>query len=302
MYKWEKRIINFVQKHIIIFAMIFISLIALLLRYYLLPIESKDYIDFIIEWYNVLQDNGGILAIDTTMSNYTSPYMILLALLTYIPIKPLISVKALSIIFDFILAFVASRIVFNITHKNKFAIMTYIILLLLPTVFLNYAAWAQCDSIYVSFLLLCILYIIKERPLRAFIFFGIAFAFKLQAIFLLPALIIYYFISKKISIKYFFIIPAIWILSCIPPIIAGQSVENAMSVYLEQVKYYDMSLSFNYPNIPLFVEDYNNDLFVRVFFVFTIAILLVGLIYMIYKKTNVDNENFIVFCIWGAYV
>ena len=62
---------------------------------------------------------------------------------------------------------------------------------------MNGAMWAQCDMMYVTFLLLCALFFYKEKYVASFLWLGVAFSLKLQAVFLCPALLILYVVRKR---------------------------------------------------------------------------------------------------------
>lgn len=64
---------------------------------------------------------------------------------------------------------------------------------------LNLSVWGQCDSIYVTFVIWTIYFLYKEKYRKAFIFLGIAFAFKLQAVFIMP-IVFYMYFTKKNSV------------------------------------------------------------------------------------------------------
>ena len=92
-----------------------ITLLALIIRFLFLPIRSGDFNGFLIHWFNTLKENGGFLAIKNPIGDYNIPYLTILAGLTYLPISPLISIKMVSILFEFIGALFASLIVKKLT-------------------------------------------------------------------------------------------------------------------------------------------------------------------------------------------
>lgn len=94
-----------------------------------------------------------------------------------------------------------------------------IAVLFLPTVVMNGAMWAQCDMMYVTFLLLCTLFFYKEKYVISFIWLGVAFSLKLQAVFLCPALLILYVVRKKFSALNFLWMPAMLEIFAIPSVI-----------------------------------------------------------------------------------
>lgn len=62
---------------------------------------------------------------------------------------------------------------------------------------------------------------LREKYRLAFVFLGIAFAFKLQAIFILPAYVIYYFCSRKFPITRFLYIPLCYLIGGLPALGSG---------------------------------------------------------------------------------
>ena len=126
--------------------------------------------------------------------------------------------------------------------------LTYAGAVMLPSVVLNSAAWGQCDSVYVVFCVLCFWLLGRKKYTAAFLSCGMAFAFKLQAIFLMPFLILCYLKERKFSLLNFLLIPAVMILSGLGGILAGRSVLAPFQIYLEQTGYY-ASLSMNYPSV-----------------------------------------------------
>ena len=100
--------------------------------------------------------------------------------------------------------------------------MAYAVVLFLPSVVLNSAAWAQCDAMYTAALLACLYYLLVNRPNRAVLAFSIAFVLKLQAIFFAPFLLLLV-LKRKIKLRSLVLIPAVYILSIIPAAIMGRS-------------------------------------------------------------------------------
>ena len=92
MFKTEKKIIEFCEKHYILLGFIVISIMALLIRLSLFKFESGDYLMFLKDWFSYLKDNGGFLALKNYPGDYNAPYMTIMSLLTYIPITPLYSI------------------------------------------------------------------------------------------------------------------------------------------------------------------------------------------------------------------
>ncbi len=271
---------------------IIISIAAIFIRFMFFNVVSGDYKYFLSGWFDTLKDNGGIFAIKDHIGNYTAPYMFILAILTYIPIKSLYTIKIVSIIFDFIAAFVAARIVYKLCKNEEkakfFSVCTYATILFSPTVILNSAAWGQCDIIYTTFVLISLYFLFDKKYTKAFIFLGIAFSFKLQTIFILPLYIILYLKDDDISILNFFMIPIAVFIINIPALLLGRSIITLVSQYMTQVGQYK-ELTMNLTNIYTFVPDYYK-LLSTAGILFTIFLFIMLTMFVITYKFKMNNK------------
>lgn len=269
-----------------------ISILAIFIRLKFFNVVSGDYKYFLEGWFNTLKDNGGIFAIKDHIGNYTAPYMFILAILTYIPIKSLYTIKIVSIIFDFIGAFVASRMVYKLCgnehYKKLLSVCTYAAILFSPTVILNGSAWGQCDIIYTTFVLISLYFLFDKKYTKAFIFLGIAFSFKLQTIFILPLYIILYFKDDDMSIINFVMIPVAVFIINIPAILLGRPITSLVSQYMTQVGQYK-DLTMNLTNIYTFIPNYYN-LFSTAGILFTIFIFIMLTMFIITYKFTINNK------------
>ena len=252
MKKTEKKIVDLITNHYEIIMISILVILSLLLRYKMLPFESDDYKYFLSKWFDNLANNGGLLGIKNYTGDYNAPYVILLSLLTYIPIKSLFSIKLISIIFDYLIAILAAKFIYDICEnknsKKIYSIITFLIFIFLPTIVINASMWAQCDVIYAFFIVLSLYFLNKEKMTPSFIYLGVAFAFKLQTIFILPLYIIIYLKKKNFSILNFLWIPFINIILSLPSIIINKSITEVFSVYFNQLSTYK-SLTLKFPNL-----------------------------------------------------
>ena len=230
-----------------------ITILAIIARSIVLKYNSGDYDLFLEPWFHQLKLYGGLGGLAYNIGNYTPAYMTILAILTYFPVDPLISIKIVSIIFDFVGALaikkIAEELLQNKKYKEKVSLLLYTICLFLPTVFLNSAYWAQSDSIYTAFVLLSILYLIRKNYKIAILFFGIAISFKLQAIFIFPLYVLMYISERKIKLKYFLIIPFVIFVLSLPKVIYSQDLLAGFKVYINQAGTYSQYITLNFPNI-----------------------------------------------------
>ena len=223
---------------------ILISIVALGIRVMLFNYISHDMQNFVLVWINQLENNGGIRALGLEIGNYNIIYMTLLALLTYIPLPKMILVKMISVIFDFVIALAGAIIITDViknkTKKQEIFLISYGILLLIPSLILNSAMWGQCDSIYVAFIILSIMFLIKNQYIKSIIMLGIAFAFKLQTVFIFPLYGLIYLGKKKFPFYYFFIIPIVNFASWLPAMLNGRCITSCLNVYLVQTETIDI--------------------------------------------------------------
>jgi len=312
--KLNEKIYDFIEKEKNIILFILITIMAWLVRMFLINFVSGDFQAFIGNWFYELKENGGLHALNINIGDYNSPYITILALLTYLPINPVISVKMVSIIFDYICAFAVMKIINIIFDKNQhrelYGLLAYGVILFLPTVILNSACWGQADSIYTAFVLISIKYLLEKKYLKSFIFLGISFAFKLQFIFILPVYILVYIADRKFPIYYFLIIPIVNLIMCIPAIIFGKSILSCINVYINQTSEWAEYLCMNFPGICslLFpISKYNyvvqpSGNIAKVGILITIFIYVLIAFMVIYKKIKFDKQRIIEFSLWSIMI
>lgn len=299
MLKFEEKVLDFCKKNYKIIFCIFITILALIIRVKMLSYNNGDYASFLKPWFDDLKANGGLKGLATYKGDYNAAYMTILALLTYLPINSLFSIKFVSIAFDFFLAISCGALASELVKKNKkfYFLVTYSIVLFIPSVLLNGAFWAQCDSIYTTFIVLSLIFMVKEKYIPSFIMLGIAFSFKLQFIFILPLFILLYIIKKKISILHFLIIPLMNFIMCLPAIIAGKPLMECINVYFNQTNTYKYSLVLNFPNI---YQIFNGspDIFYTVGEIVTILVCAFALLFVLYKNVKFNNEKILLLGVW----
>lgn len=270
---------NIQSVDIIAFAVI-ISL-GIIARMAFLEIRSADYNSFLVHWFSELKEFGGLSAIGRSVGNYTPPYIYLMSILTYIPISGLFSIKLLSMIFDLLLA--VAMFIFVFREKKDFvsAMMAFAAVFLAPTVVLNSSAWAQCDGIYSFFVLLSLFAFIREKPNAAMIFFSVALCFKLQAIFFLPVIALFYF-NEKLKLRHFLWVPCCYFISILPAWIMGRPLKELLTVYIGQAGT-NKAMSLNCPNFYSVVSSSKDSSLSFAGIILCMAVIFVA-IYLIYKS------------------
>lgn len=224
------------------------------LRFSGLNFMSVDIQDFLLDWYDRFALDG-FQALQEPFSNYTPPYLYLLFLATrtigFIP--KVAAIKLIPICFDFLNAFLVYRILKIKYPQGGTAWIGAASFLVLPTVLMNSAYWGQADGIYTFFLLICILFLMRDRPFVAMIFLGIAFAFKAQAVFLGPFILLLT-IRKRIPWYALGLVPVVYVLMMVPAALTGRPLSELLTIYVNQTGFY-RTLSEHAPNPYLFIPN-----------------------------------------------
>lgn len=268
---------------------------------------SRDMEVFLIPWFDELLNNGGISGLRYQVGNYNLLYQTLIALLTYIDIKSIYLYKLLSCVFDYLLAYSGALLVCRLKRvdwkKDYLFELTFCVILFLPPVVLNSSVWGQCDCIYTVFLVLMLYFLLEERFRLAFVFFGIAFAFKLQAIFLLPFVIYLYFTRKNFSILNLgFSLLSFWV-SGILCYFRGRSILEPFWIYGRQTNtYHEMSL--NYPSFWLLL---GNDYYTLKGFAMALTMILLGIGLLVVlklveeQKHDLTDQKLLLLAVWTVW-
>lgn len=237
---WKQRIISLVEQaswRDVVFASLGLAL-AFRLRWLLRGVQTGDYVYFFDNWYTQIMADG-IKSIGERISNYPPMYLYILYLVSVLfRTVYLTAIKIPSVICDFISAWFMYRIVRLKFGRRPAGVLSALILLFTPTVFLNSAAWGQIESIYTAPLLACIYYLLRKKSWAACIAFGISVSIKLQAIYLVPFLLILW-IRKEVSFKHLGAIPAVYLISLLPAWIAGRPFSELLTIYTSQVSGYE---------------------------------------------------------------
>ena len=296
MTEMERKLIRFLEKHGWLWLYAAATVLSMIARFTLRGVISGDMFIFLRPWAEIMKENGGIHGLGQQLGNYGVLYQTIIALMTYLPIQHEYAYKIFSMVFDFALAAAASAMVREFSGSRLKAFLTYTLLVMLPSVMLNSAAWGQCDSVFTFFCVLCFWLLLREKPFWAFVSWGIAFAFKLQAIFLAPFIVFYYLKARNFSLLNLLVIPLMMILSSLAGILQGRSILAPFQIYAEQAGTYP-SISLNYPSfwsllIKNETEDYYAELSVYCI-VFALAVLLVELILLIRRKERYSKSMYL---------
>lgn len=292
----DRVIFKVIDKYSFRIFIIALIIVSLLIRLPFKSYQSGDYTFFLKDWITYLNVHGGFKGIATVPSDYNVPYLYILGIISKFPQNALILIKGVSIIFDYALALSGMLLIGELFKEDKskrfIQAITFILIIFLPEVILDGAAGAQCDSIYTFFCIMTIYFVLVKKYNLGFIMLGIAFALKLQAIFILPVLIILYFTNRKYSIVHFLWIPVMDFLLYIPALLMGRPLGKIITVYLNQATEYK-NLEIDTPNIYSLFYNGQNDMLKTAGILFTLTIFILLLFIVIHKRSKLDSNDII---------
>ena len=292
--------LKFLQKHYIIIAMVLATALALVARYFVVLHPTQDSVGYVLSWMNSIKENG-FASFYKTSADYSPIFLFMIAIISLLPSgkqvtingytfyqNDMIYMKTVYYLVTIALAFAVYLLIKEFTSSKGKAAIGYIATLVLPTVFLNSAVWGNADVIYVTFLVYSFYFIIKDKQRLAFIFFGLAFANKLQAVFLAPFLV-YLMFARKIKVhKLIYAILALFV-TFLPAYFCGASFTDTFKYITEQIGGYN-KLTLGCANLWQII-DISGDLFKDNVTWYSLSLIAVTLICVYYRGVDLDNKE-----------
>jgi Gpi18-like mannosyltransferase len=211
--------------------------------------RSNIDMDGYLLWYQTLYQQGIGKTLATDFSIYAPPYTYFLALatLTHDFIPPITAIKLIPTCFDLLGAVYVYKIVKLKYQQGDIPYLASAVYFTAPTIILNSAYLGQIDSLYTSLLLVCLYFLLTEKPFISMLAFGLAFSIKAQAVFFLPFLGIM-IIRKRIPWFYFGLIPLVYLIAVLPTALLGRPLLEALLIYAKQSDTFAVP-SMNAPNL-----------------------------------------------------
>lgn len=231
---------------------------AFIIRALCMDHVTSDYETFLSQWVDFYRQNGGFSALGNKIGNYNLPYLYFLALFSYIGVYDLYLIKALSIVFDVILAWGAMQLVGIYTRSAGKRLAAFFLVLYWPTVILNGAYWGQCDSIYAAFAVLSIYLALRHRGAAAMVCIAVSFAFKLQAVFIMPIFVVL-LIGRRIKLWHFVLFPVTYVVLMLPAVLEGYPLMDTITLYFDQMGTVGSALNYNSSSIYAFTRNVANE-------------------------------------------
>ncbi len=233
----------------VVFVCLFAAL-SMLARVVMLDYNSADYDSFLAGWVDAFR-KGGFRMLGENVGDYNLLYQYTLLAISMSPLYDLYLIKAFTILFDYLLALSMMRAA-KVFCGERAQLPVFLIMLVLPTTLIEGAFWGQCDSVYAFFVIMFLCDLKTAHPWRSAAFLALAFAFKLQTIFVFPVVLLA-LIHKTYKPKHALAFFGMYILTMIPALLAGRSFISALSVYANQsMGQYYHRLTYNAPNLYIF--------------------------------------------------
>lgn len=236
----ESRASDFIFTLLAVSALIYIRVMLLYYR-------SGDYNSFLVNWVEEMRGMSLTEAMRANIGDYNMPYMYVLFIISRIPCSDLILIKAFSCLFDVLLAGVAMLIVRHLTASETKGRIAYIAMLALPTAALNGAMWGQCDSVYAFFCVAAFYLLLKKRGSLAVLSVAVAFSFKLQTVFIFPALVLC-LLCGRLKPRALLWFPVGVAAMSLPALLCGRGLADTFMIYIRQTQSYP-SLDMNCPTV-----------------------------------------------------
>lgn len=226
--------------------------VALLFATWTWNLYGVDMDAFLLPWFAHIRQAGVIGAFATPFSNYTPPYLYLLAAVSPLAalLPPFVVIKLLSYGGHLLLAVAMRRLFAAAGHERPARAAALVALA--PTLFVSPAIMSQCDAFWASALVMAVTAAIQRRHGAMFAWCGVAVAFKLQAAFAGP-FILALALSRYVPLRLWLLTPLAYGAMMLPAWLAGWPAGDLATIYLRQAAWED-ALALSAPNIWMIVQ------------------------------------------------
>lgn len=303
MMKWEETLKEWLRKNALLFGYLAVAVLGLFLRWSYLPMLSADLKFMNASWFDAIKTGGMGAVLDPQLQYTYSPlhlYVWTLAAKLFGAFNTHLVLKGVSFAMEAVLIAACFGVILRLTQNRLYRFLGFALLCINPVLVWNVAGWGQTDAGFAGMCVLAVLLLMEEKPEWGLAALGIALAWKLQAIFILPLFMYAWFQSpKKFSIFWFLLVPAIWIGSGIPMVLVGASPLYAAEIYFGQTSLYTQ-VTYNYPNLYAIMgttigqKALFDDMFSRTGIVMVIALLGALAVWMMHRRIPLREKSTVV--------
>ncbi len=179
MIKFEKKLIDWAEKHMLLLAALFLTALAILIRRQNIWFYGTDYLPY----FDMHQGNIQSMS-----------YWLIVRLLGYVAYSPLHGVKWLAGLSDIVVAVFCVLLLRKYMEKLPL-LFAYAACLFAPVIYLSGCVLARVDSVAALFLLAGACLLQRQKYFPAIILMGVGMA--IQPVFAIPAIVAYRIYEKK---------------------------------------------------------------------------------------------------------
>jgi Gpi18-like mannosyltransferase len=207
---------------------------------------------FLLPWFAHIREAGPFGAFAQPFSNYTPPYLYLMAASSPLAavLQPHVVLKLLSFAGHGLLALAVRRLLASLGHAQPWRGAALIAVA--PSLFISPAVLVQCDSFWAAAIVMALVASIERRHTAMFAWCGLAVAFKLQAVFAAP-FFLSLAIARHVPLPTWTVAPAAAVASLLPAWAMGWPAGDLLTIYFRQTQWED-ALALNAPNLWMIVQ------------------------------------------------
>lgn len=207
---------------------------------------------WLLPWFAHIRGMGPVSAFSAPFSNYTPPYLYLLALASPLAtVAPsVVVIKLVSYLGHVALVFAVWRLLAGLKHRHPWRAVALIACA--PTLFVNVAVLTQCDAYWAAAVVMALAAALDRRHAAMFAWCGLAAAIKLQAMFIGPFFLALA-LARPIPFRLWLLAPFVAATAMLPAWLAGWPAGDLATIYLRQAAW-SSDLSLDAPNVWVMVQ------------------------------------------------
>lgn len=294
LYQFENWLFPFLKKWLWLIIIVLAVVLSTWGKWKAIPFKSGDYNTFLVTWMNKYKELGLIKGFGTSLGDYTPAYNYFLCIFAqFVPEAGyLYVIKILDFVCEISMALGFFFIIKHLTNNKNYASVGFSVALIIPSVIINGAFWGQCDVIFTMFLIWSFYFILRGKSHWAMIFFSISFAFKFQAIFFLPFIVLL-ILKRRIRIWQLLYIPLVYFIIGLPAICCGRPIGDIFSVYFRQADEYKDRIALSAPSIYALFDNSHTQTIAPVTIPVFLVITMSYIFYLFHKNIKLNAENLV---------
>ena len=210
-------------------------------------IVAADMTAYLLPWFDHIRQTGPIAAFAAPFSNYTPPYLYLLALVSPLgPFVPAVSlIKLISVTGTGALALAVRHLLIrlDVPQPERGAALVF----LLPSVAINASLLGQADMFWAAPCIMALAAALDRRHAAMLLWCGVALSFKAQSVLIAPFFIAV-LIHRRVPLRLWPLTPLATAAMMMPAMLAGWPPGDLLAIYAQQSTTF-ADLSRNAPNI-----------------------------------------------------